>query len=677
MKKGKKSSSIARKVIGKVALTIFIINIIMTASVWSTLDESLSEAEHKYMDTVLASVAFDISASVSHYVYAVEAFAQNVHFQNFLLDVEENLSPSDQGEVIYLDSFDSVCEEMDTIAEIFRLESILDIGLGSIHVDNFVTNVGNTGGTDFSLAERPYFQAVDLRSTFISDPYLDHRTQKLVVSIAHPIYDDTERALGILLVDIVLESLMEELSQSSFGDSGSTYIIDKNFDIIMHESAEYVGINVIETNFGGEAFLEELNNPSGTMFSYELFGTKRTGGILEVDDVTKWRVISAMDSSEFHGPIFDVVQTMVATQMVVLLISTFFCVWGIQTHLAPMKKLEKFIKGIAHGDLHTPLDFESNDEIGSLAQEMDYCAKSVMATILHIDETMKAFGKGNFQLDDTFEYVGDFQSIKKSMEDFVYMMSGSLSRIKGTSEEVGQGAFLLADRAQELAAGSTQQASSVVNLEGLVSGINGTISEMADNSSTVTEDAKSISDDLTVSNGKMLDLVESVKDIKSMSDEVKRIIKAIEDVAFQTNILALNAAVEAARAGEVGRGFAVVADEVRNLSLKTSEAVEDTTKIINAIATAIETGSDMAQDNAKDLQNLVSDVERFVDKLSHISLTAQTQAEDIAQINKDISQISDVVSQNSAISEDSAAASEELSSQSSLMIEMIEKFQLR
>lgn len=672
-----KKSSVAKKVIGKVVLTIFIINLFMTFSVWSTLNASLRESEHKYMVEVLNSVSGDVNQSVSNYVLAVDAFAKNQVFTDFLLDVEANYRDPLVGNVVNFQNSELVMSELDTIADLFQLDDILDVALGSVYLDTFITNVGTTGGEDFSLKSRPYFEAVTENKTYISDPYEDFLHEVYVVSVVQPILDGNGRGIGMILIDIVLDELISEMAYSSFGDTGSTYIIDRNNNIIMHSSSEYIGTNVVSENFGGEDFLAELSNPTGSMFDYTRLGTPRTGGIQEVSALTGWKIVSSMDSDEFKSPIHDVILTITLAQIVILLVSTFFCVWGINTHLAPLKKLEKFIRGIANGDLNTPLDFESNDEIGSLALEMDKCAKILKGTIGHIDETMRAFGEGNFQYDDTFHYVGDFQSIKNSMETLVIMMSGSLRVLKQTLVEVGHGASAVSDRSQELAVGTVQQTESVISLKELIAGINNTISETALHSAIVTKSAEAISDQLTVSNQKSLSLSESVKDIKTMSDQVKRIIKAIEEVAFQTNLLALNASVEAARAGTAGKGFAVVAEEVRTLSKKTSEAVTDTTAIINDIAKAIDVGSDLAQDNAQDLQHLVQDVEHFVDQLVAISTTAQHQATDISEINKGISQITAVVEQNNTISQDSAAASEELSSQSSLMLQQIEQFHLR
>ncbi len=675
MRNTTKRKSIANKVIQKVALTIFIINALMILSVKSTLENSLSETEERFMSEVLFSVTQEVSREIETYQNVLVAMSKNSTLRSFLLGLESEAVPYNQ--VLQHDSYILAKEELNILADMFRENTILDIGLGSVYLDNFVTNVSTIGSEDFSLATRPYYQAITKGETYVSDPYEDHLHKVIVVSIAHPVLDYQGRAIGVLLIDVVLDKLGADLSSNQFGKSGTVYIVDGNYNVIYHPDASMIGLNIIEAGFGGDAFRTAVQAATGEIIVYTANDTLRTGGILPVNNLTGWKIVSAMDHSEFHDPISDVIYLLNLTNVVILLVSSFFCVWGISTHLAPLKKLEKFVQNIAKGDLHSPIDFESDDEIGSLAQEMDICVKTVVSTIRHIDATLMEFGKGNFQLDDTYPYVGDFQSIRTSMEHFVRLMSGSLQDLKGNVLEVGQGAHLVSHRAQTLASGAAEQTQSVQELQTLIDEINSTILETAKQSGTVTSNAKDISEDLVESNDKMLELATSVKDIKTMSNEVKQIIKAIEEVAFQTNILALNAAVEAARAGEVGRGFAVVADEVRNLSLKTTEAVADTTKIINNIALAIETGSDLAQNTSHDLQQVVEEVDRFVTKVSGISLSANNQAEAIDKIHQGIAEITAVVNQNSAISEESAAASEELSSQSTVMMDSISRFRLK
>lgn len=675
MKKTKKKRRIAHKVMGKLALTIFIINVIMGFTVWNKVGDSLSTAEARYMGEVLACVSGDVKGNISIYTDAVQGLSNNHILRTFLENVRDDkvtLATLSQQE-----DYQQVMDELNILALLFGREKILDIGLGSLYLDNFLTNKGATGSESFSLASRPYYQAVNLGGLYFSEPYEDHLNNVTVATIANPVFDRKGEAIGILMIDMIIDELGKSLETTQFGDTGMTYLLDRNNTIIYHADSSLVGTNVLSSLSICPEFQEAVVNSDGQIHHFLLDDVKRTGGVSTIDSMTGWKIVSVMDTSEFQAGITMVSRILIVTNVVIILLTSLFCVKGISTHLRPLEQLEEYARGVSQGDLSAPLDFYSNDEVGSLALELEECITALTSTIVHINQIMGEFGQGNFQLDDDFDYMGDFQTIRQSMERFVDLMSGSLTDLANNIHEVGGGAVLLSHRAQELAVGSTQQNDSVIELRDLIHGINDRISQTADHSSTITQDAQSISDKLVLSHEKMRELVVSVQDIEVMSNQVKSIIKAIEDVAFQTNILALNAAVEAARSDVSGKGFAVVATEVRKLSQRTAEAVEDTTQIINDIAKAIGTGTNLAETTSGDLQGLVKDVEEFVENISHISLSTQDQAQAILMIDHGIAEIATVVRQNSIISEESAAASEELSSQTTLMMDSVKQFQLK
>ncbi len=672
----KKPNTVAKKVIGKLLLTIFIINLCLTCSVWLTLDESLTEAEEKYMTEVLTRVSGEIDKDMSRYIDAVQVFAENTVLLEFLLFVEDFYTGDNLEAVMNHEMYETLKDEVNVLVDVFRSQDILDIGIGSVHMDNFVTNVGTTGGEGFSLASRPYYVAVTEKRTHISDPYEDFLSGLVVISITQPVFDYSGRAVGMILIDIILEDLTDFVSMCAFGNTGVNFLTDSNGTVIVHPEGNLVGQNFSDLGFVGEAFLQEFSNTTGEIVSVAQNGIKYAGGMVTINDIAKWKLVSTMEEAEFKDTIDDVIGVLVFSQILILVIASFFCVHGITKNLAPLKELEAYVKGIAEGDLTTALEFRSDDEIGRLAEHMSQTATAVVSVIRDIDTTLQAFGDGNFAVEHTADYKGDFQRIETSMSTFVQLLSQSLAQLQKSIEQVYEGSTLVSDSSQNLANGATVQVASLEELDNLISAIDQSVAQTSQYTSVLNTDAWKIRDGLKANSTDMKELVVSVQAIKEMSDEVRRIIKAIEDVAFQTNILALNAAIEAARAGVAGRGFAVVAGEVRNLSLKTSEAVEETTRIINDIADAIDMGTELATSTSKKLESVVKDTDQFVEKISEISTSSQEQANSIHEINQGIHEIAVVVQRNSEISQDSAIASEELSSQATAMTGQINKFKM-
>ncbi len=271
--------------------------------------------------------------------------------------------------------------------------------------------------------------------------------------------------------------------------------------------------------------------------------------------------------------------------LIVMQAMCFFCLLFASTKylhkkLSPIQQISAYMHDISEGNLHSTLDYNSNDELGYLVKDIRTMIKTLFTYINHVSGTVTDFSKGKISVDRSVEYIGDYKPVYNAMIDFEKLMSESLSDLKRAVDEVGAGSIQISNGASALANGSQEQAASVEQMNALITTIDNEISETATYSNKISDYAGSITGNIVVNNDKMKTLAVNVQEIKNHSNEVTRIIKVIEDVAFQTNILALNAAVEAARAGEAGKGFAVVADEVRNLSVRTSEAVHDTSRII-------------------------------------------------------------------------------------------------
>lgn len=390
-----------------------------------------------------------------------------------------------------------------------------------------------------------------------------------------------------------------------------------------------------------------------------------------------WLSGASITKAEFDKDIFRQVifiAIWLVAGFIILIIFTYIC---IDRSLRPIHNLEQAVKELSKGNLHYQLDYKSNDELGSLADSLRTSTSILHSYITDIGRAMAEMADGNFDLGASQPFIGDFKNIEDSIDKFMHIMSSTLLHIRMAAEQVSAGSEQVSDGAQALAQSATQQAGSVDVLSAEITEVSAHIRNNAENASDVNELAGAVGGKIHTSNERMTEMSVAMSDISKSSEEISKIIKAIEDIAFQTNILALNAAVEAARAGAAGKGFAVVADEVRSLATKSSEAAKQTGALIEGSVRLVRNGVQITQETAESLVEVVAGAEEITKLIEKISLASAEQTESITEITRGVTQISAVVQTNSATSEESAAASEELSSLADVMKSLVSKFKLK
>lgn len=345
----------------------------------------------------------------------------------------------------------------------------------------------------------------------------------------------------------------------------------------------------------------------------------------------------------------------------------------------PVKQIEAATIAMSSGNLDIDIPYHSRDEIGVLSDHFRDMARKLQ-TIIHDENIfLGRMASGDFNIDTECEaeYVGDFYPLLLSFRKIAERLNDTILQISTSADRVAGSAEYVSGSAQTLSQGALEQTSSIQELASTITEISEQIHQNAATASQANEQAGTVSREMLLSNQKMQNMVEAMNDISHNSDEIGKIIKTIEDIAFQTNILALNASVEAARAGSAGKGFAVVADEVRSLASKTAEASKGTASLIERSIQSVENGTAIVNETAQSLVNAVNGSKLFTELIDQISEASNQQSESVAHITSGIHQISDVVQANSEAAEKSASASDELSQQSLLMRDLVSRFQLK
>lgn len=368
---------------------------------------------------------------------------------------------------------------------------------------------------------------------------------------------------------------------------------------------------------------------------------------------------------------------MIAVTVIVLIIAVTLGFKISRSISKPVKELEDCARRFSTGDLSVRVKYESKNELGVLASSLGSAFDTLSGLVKEISETLISVAKKDIAVSKVQNYEKDFAPLSEAVNIIVDNLNEIFTSIKTSVEQVDAGAKQVSDGAQELAQGATEQASSTEELSSSIIDVSEKVKENSANISNIASTLNLATQEVQDSNKSMKQMLSAMKNINESSSEIGKIIKVIDNIAFQTNILALNAAVEAARAGEAGKGFAVVADEVRSLASKSADAAKQTTSLIENSAKEVSTGSKIAESTAKSLEEVYLKIDSINKNIGEIEQASTSQSASISQITQGIEQVSSVVQANSATAEESAAASEELSAQANLMKEQIIDIKLR
>ena len=612
------------------------------------------------MKSIGTTAEIAIQASMEKYKVMVSSIAS----QSFIGDPK--LTPEE------------VIKNLERLRDQYGFESLMIADANGIAISTDPTKNGE------SIAEYDAFKRAMAGEFLMSSPTMDVNGELNV--FANTKVNNIHGYQGIVSATIDEQVYSNIIKDIVVNKSGNIFIINSEGTMIANMRPELVAeqANFIENAKTDKAYesaaaiySEMTAGKSGTG-KYTFNGSERICYYSPIAGTDGWSYGVVAPVKEMTSSLIYTVYGLSISSLVFLLIGLFVA-YRVASGIAnPVRDMSERIQRLSEGDLTSDISvIDRKDEIGTLNQSLINTVNFLREYITEISAVLGKISNGELNVEIEKEYIGDFVSIKDSMEKIAASLTDTMIEIKNSSDQVAIGSDQVSSGAQALSQGATEQASSIEELSASIIEISDQVRSNAVNANNATSLVESVGKEIDRSNIHMQEMIRAISEISDKSAQIGRIIKTIDDIAFQTNILALNAAVEAARAGAAGKGFAVVADEVRNLAGKSAQAASETTELIESSISAVLNGTRIADETAESLSSVVTGASKITSLMQDISKASNEQANSIGQVTQGIEQISGVVQTNSATAEESAAASEELSAQAQLLNSLVSKFKMR
>ena len=682
-------SKLAVKIPAKIIAMLLIIMILLSSSILYMSQSATRKSINNEVNYLAQLNAAEVYSYLENMYAFSQALSKEVGHYNKLDRVD--------AEPILIDTLKGVLENDKIFGAYFAFEPnkyFPDTPKGLSYYayrDNGKISVDVLNDYDAYHTGEYYVGARDSGNTYITEPYpyeLSNGETVYLVTLSTPVTAANGTFIGVANCDILAESINGiefnnggyKTAYSTILSAGGMYIADsadagRLSSYVDTESK--LGQDIANVAQSSEPLLTEGKNPH--------FGNK--DAIVSYIPITlegtnlRWSSGFVVNTNEVFASQTRMTFFIVLTCILGLLLLSTATFVIIKNALSPIGYVMNLADKMRRCDLS---DNESDiklhdDELGELADIFTQTSNGLATIIKDINYCLNNMASGNFRVDSQCEelYIGEYSHILRDMRQISDNLSQTLWQIEEASDQVRSGSEQVAIGAQALSQGATEQASSIEDLVTTINDLSVRIKGNADEAGLANTLAQDAGSGVTESNKHMQELLSAMREINETSSEIGKIIKTIDNIAFQTNILALNAAVEAARAGGAGKGFAVVADEVRNLASKSADAAKNTTALIQNSVLAVENGSKLANATASSLQEVVEKVQDVEQKIKNIASVSDEQADSVSRIAQGIDQISAVVQTNSATAEESAAASEELSSQANVLKSMMTQFTLR
>lgn len=664
--------SVLVKLIAGIMLPLAVVLLIAGALITNSMKKMVVDLDDNYLSAETHRAGWQVDAFFSEFLGMVRAHSGSQVFFNAIKDWgTEDFEKSE--------SFAAATQE---------LKSLMDADTTNVS-SAWLCNISKNGQTLFAdgslygsekqdVSQRDWYQSImNTGECTVSSAYEDTLSGETIVTVAAPVVQNgTIKA--IVGMDVSISGLIDELSSVKIGESGYITLFDPTKTIAFHPDFSLVGKNISEVDYSENIAQAINNNETQKSLSYVRDGQAYQGSVYYLEEFGGV-VLGILPQAEYNSYISETVLSItICFVACIIVLGVIVTLFGFNITRS-VRKLTHVAGKIAAGELNVNVDVTGSDEVAVLGYNISRIVARLKTYMEYIDEicdVLLEISKGNLDFTLEHDYAGEFSRVKDELLRVQELLSQTLHEVVVAADEVSTGAEQVSIGAQSQAQGATEQAASAEQLTATVAQISEQINSSTHHLESANEEMTAVVTEIRSGDQKMEHMLQAMNEITQSSLEIEKIIKSIEDIAFQTNILALNAAVEAARAGQAGKGFAVVADEVRNLAGKSAEASKTTATLIEKALVAVQNGKTIADETAASFHRVFEGVNRVAEQTSHVVQNSEEQDKQVQQTAIGVDQISSVIQTNSATAEEAAAASEQLAGQARMMKKLVAQFRL-
>ena len=674
MAKEKKSinkKGIQFQIQSKIGAAIIAVMLLITVLVVTLVYNLLIDANHTELQLDSEAVALQVEKYFTPFERMTEQLALDK-------DVQKLLTTTKAGERMTENSlYSAVLEEMVGVAGL-DTQNIQGVFIADIDSNASITSAGTISGADYDVTTRAWYECTKTGKTILTKVYTSASTGKTILSAATPVYDENNSIVGVAGIDVAIDTVVNMMSDYTIGKEGYSMLLTSDGTFVYHPTSSLIDTKIQDMNISSN-IATAISSQASQIIGYKVNGQHKYGYIMPIGN-TGFIALSCIPDNQYYASLVRAVVMLI----IMIVAGEAFIIFLISRLsgkiVKPLSELNDAAMELAKGNLDVTIDAQTEDEVGELGRSIDKTVTRLKEYIDYIDEISQVLADmadGKLAINLKYAYVGEFQKVKDALNHISDSMTEVMTSIVEGANQVSVGSDDLAKAAQGMAENTETQAASIEELLATATTVAEQVKVNRDNSEKSAEYTNEVAEVMENSKKQMATMREAMDKIQESSKQVVGVIKAIEDIASQTNLLSLNASIEAARAGEAGRGFAVVAGEIGGLANESADAVNTTRDLINVSLSEIEKGNQIVNDVMASLDDAVERVRVANGMIQDTARTADEQMKSIDQIRDGIDDMSQVVQDNSAMAEETSATSEELAAQSVTLNELVQRFELK